>query len=310
MGCYYPLTGYKSKRGPDPETGIWKLEFNTKEGYGDRPQKVACGQCGGCRLERARRWAIRCTDEIHEHLDNQYITLTYNDANIPQYGSLHKPDLQKFWKRLRKNSKQKIRFYACGEYGDETQRPHYHAIVFGLYLDDLEYFKTDNGNKLYTSEFLLKQWKMGHITIGQANFESAGYVARYILKKQLGKNAISAYERVLPGTGEIINLVPEFTTMSIGIGKTHYEKYSSDIYQPGTDGKIIIRGGMQSNPPPYYDMLYARTSKKNEQHLRNIKKRRALKQISREHDNTEARLATKQSIKENTVKKRLLRNKI
>ena len=112
-----------------------KYWFDTS---GDKFTILPCGQCYACRLNKSRDWATRCVLEAKMHDKNCFITLTYNDDNLPQDLSLHKEDFVKFMKRLRKNTGEKIRFYMAGEYGSLYQRPHYHACLFGYRPDDLQ----------------------------------------------------------------------------------------------------------------------------------------------------------------------------
>lgn len=295
LPCYHPISAYRSKKGRDPSTGKWPIAFNSKEGFPDLPINLPCGQCVGCRLERSKVWATRCMHEAQLHEHNQYLTFTYDEEHLPKYNDLDKTHLQKFWKRLRKH-RHKFRYYACGEYGDSTGRPHYHAICFGLRLDDLTYYRTNNGNKLYNSPELDKIWGKGNVIIGQVTFESCAYVARYIMKKTLGKNSSFAYEIIDHSTGEIIHdLTPEFTTMSRrpGIGKDFYTKYKSDMYQTGTNGQVIIRGGIKTSVPKYYESFF---EEENPKRLKLIKKRRRLESIKREKDNTQERLSVKEQL--------------
>ncbi|MEO5355656.1 MAG: hypothetical protein H7835_21005, partial [Magnetococcus sp. XQGC-1] len=91
------------------------------------------GQCVGCRLERSRQWAIRVMHEASQHEHNCFITLTYNDDNLPANGSLNYRHFQNFMKRLRKYYVEfTVRFYMCGEYGENFARPHYHACIFAI----------------------------------------------------------------------------------------------------------------------------------------------------------------------------------
>ncbi len=118
------------------------------------------------------------------HIDNSFITLTYDDDHLPSDGSLRAADLQKFFKRLRKSlSPHKIRFYGCGEYGEQFKRPHYHAIIFGYDFPDKEFHSKENGNPIFHSPELAKIWPFGFNTVGHVSYESAAYVARYVTKK-------------------------------------------------------------------------------------------------------------------------------
>ena len=117
MPCYYPLQGWRSKE--LTKNGKRAIVFDRKKGYVDQPLEVPCGQCIGCRLDRSRDWALRCIHEAQLHEDNSYITLTYDDDNLPANASLDKSDFQKFMKRLRKSlGDKKVRFFHCGEYGE------------------------------------------------------------------------------------------------------------------------------------------------------------------------------------------------
>ena len=113
---------------------------------------LPCGQCCACRLNKSRDWATRCVLEAKMHDENCFITLTYNDENLPKDYGLCKEDLTLFFKRLRKNTGEKIRYYAAGEYGDLYGRPHYHACLFGWKPKDLVFYKYSNGIPLYWSD--------------------------------------------------------------------------------------------------------------------------------------------------------------
>lgn len=221
-----------------------------------RSLSLPCGQCIGCRLERSRQWAMRCMHEAQLHQNNCFITLTYDNHHLPSDKSLHYQDFQKFLKRFRKSiGNAKIRFYMAGEYGEKYGRPHWHACIFGYDFPDKKLLKrTPAGSKLYRSEHLEKLWPFGHSSIGDVTFESAAYVARYIMSKQTGKQSESHYRRVDEETGEIIQLKPEFNKMSLkpGIGSEWYKKYKSDVYP---HDYVIVRG-KKMKPPKAYDKLY------------------------------------------------------
>ena len=281
------MQGYRSRA--DGKT----IVFNPTHGWVDRPLTIPCGQCVGCRLERSRQWAVRCVHEASLHEDNCFITLTYNNESLPEDGSLNKKHFQDFMKRLRKKYKnKKIRYYHCGEYGDKNFRPHYHAIIFGLEFDDQKLFTVNNGEKLYTSEKLEKLWPFGFSTIGTVTFESAAYVARYVMKKVNGKNAKDHYERIDPDTGEIYNLVPEYNTMSRrpGIASGWFDKYKDDVYP---SDNIHLRD-KTFRPPKFYDKMYEHLMP-NE--MEKIKKQRMINMQKHATDNTADRLAVKEQVK-------------
>lgn len=249
--CYYPIEAYRSVKGRDPETGKWPLTFKKNDGLW--PVTIACGQCIGCRLERSRKWAMRCVHEAQMHEQNCFITLTYNDEHLSYItnmetgeltSTLVKRDWQLFMKRLRKEYVGiKIRFYMAGEYGEKSLRPHYHACIFGFDFPDKKLFSiVHGGHKIYVSESLSKIWGKGFCTIGDLNFQTAAYVARYIMKKQTGYSAAEHYN----------GRTPEFTLMSRadGIGKEWIEKYHGDVYPHDI---LVINKKVTTQPPKYYD---------------------------------------------------------
>lgn len=249
MPCYHPLSAYQCADG--------SIVFYESKRYDTvKSLSLPCGQCVGCRLERSRQWAIRCMHEAQMHTQNCFITLTYDDAHIPSDRSLHYRDFQLFIKRLRKRYPgRRIRYYMAGEYGENFGRPHWHACIFGLDFDDKKLWKRTSSNSLlYRSENLELLWPFGYSSIGDVTFESAAYVARYIMKKVTGKNAAQHYQEIDPDTGEITNRTPEFTKMSLkpGIGYEWYKQYTSDVYP---HDYVVVRG-KKVKPPKYYDKKY------------------------------------------------------
>lgn len=208
--------------------------------------EVPCGRCIGCRLDRSRNWAIRCVHEASLYYDNCFLTLTYDDQHLPAHGSLVKKDLQDFWKRLRfAIAPLKIRYFACGEYGSKFERPHYHACIFGWSPDDKQLYTVRAGSRLYISDLLSRLWPFGFHTVGDVTFDSAAYVARYVLKKVNGDAASDHY-----GDRE-----PEYVVMSRKPGIAHdwIKKFSDDVYPHDF---IVIRDGIKCRPPKYYDQVY------------------------------------------------------
>ena len=149
------------------------------------PFQLPCGKCAECLLERARDWSIRCTHEAKMHTQNAFITLTYADEHLPADGKLKYLDFQLFMKRLRKHCGKEISYFMCGEYGEKTARPHYHACIFGYDFDDKKKIRENAlGDEIWNSEKLTELWGLGHTEIGSVTQQYAGYVARYVLKKQ------------------------------------------------------------------------------------------------------------------------------
>jgi hypothetical protein len=185
-------------------------------------------------------------------------------------------------KRYRKKfSGTEIRFFMCGEYGENLEHskngklghPHYHACIFNHDFTDKRLFNNRDGTRLYTSETLAKLWPYGFSTIGDVTFESAAYVARYVLKKQLGKNSGEFYEYIDDSTGEVINLKPEFTTMSRrpGIGKPWYDKFKDDLKKD-----FITARGVKMKPPKYYDSQLELESPTQYETLKDQRKQNAI----------------------------------
>jgi hypothetical protein len=187
----------------------------------------------------------------------------------------------------------------CGEYGENLEHskngklghPHYHACIFNHDFADKRLFRNRDGTRLYTSETLSKLWPYGFSTIGDVTFESAAYVARYVLKKQLGKNANEFYEHLDVDTGELIKLKPEFTTMSRrpGIGKPWYDKYKSDLKKD-----FITSRGVKMKPPKYYD---SQLEIENPSEYENLKTERKKNAIENEIPDKYARLEDAHKIK-------------
>ena len=286
-------------------SGKSEIVFSRGEATSSRaviPLKLPCGQCIGCRLERSRQWAIRCVNEASLYDDNCFLTLTYDDAHLPLNGSLVLRDYQLFMKRLRKEAGPGIRYFHCGEYGEKLQRPHYHACIFNFDFKDKAAHRLRGENMAYRSPTLERLWPHGFSEIGSVTFESAAYVARYIMKKVTGVNAsfpdslgLGHYDRVNE-FGEIVGLAPEYVTMSRrpGIGKAWFDKFKSDMYP---HGYVALRG-KQMRPPRFYDSLYEISDPVM---FNSMKLARAVNADSRKADNTDERLAVKEEIKQSKL---------
>jgi hypothetical protein len=246
---------------------------------------------------------------MHEaslHKENCFITLTYNAEHIPPDGGLRKKHVQQFFKRLRKRiSPKKVRYYYCGEYGDKNNRPHYHILLFGYNYPDwvLLPHRSPSGHDLYTSQTLEKEWGQGFVQIGDVNYESAAYVSRYIMKKVLGKGkdiidpetGLKPYERYNSFTGEINEVLPEYTDMSRGrrsdgdggIGYRWHARYGSDTHKD-----FITVNGNKQPIPRFYDNLL---KEKDELLADSIKAERAVKGYE-SPDNKPERLEVREKV--------------
>lgn len=300
MTCFRPLVGYRSI--DKSKTGKYPISFSKKSGYSDLQQTINCGQCIGCRLERSRQWAVRCVHESKLHIMNCFITLTYDEDHYPSDHSLSVRDFQLFMKRLRKHfSDINIRYYACGEYGEQRNRPHYHAILFGIDFSD-KFLYSDGPNPTYFSPLLMKIWGKGLCVIGTVTFDSAAYVARYVTKKFLGGDVDAKknhYRFVDPSTGEVFDVLPEFNLMSRrpGIGSGFYEKFVNDIYP-----RDFVRiNGKKIKPPRFYDSKFEKSYPESFKKIK-FDRRPDPTDLQFLANNTWERLKVREQVKELTLK--------
>jgi hypothetical protein len=261
-------------------------------------------------------WTARIIHEasLHEYdHGNSFITLTYDNDNVPPDYSLRKEDFQKFMKRLRKKHDQRIRFYHCGEYGEickhghhvddcdfcNVGRPHYHAILFNCSFDDLEKVGQRNGIPHYSSRRLADIWKLGNVQVGEVTADSAGYVARYCLKKVNGLNQESHYSSVDPITGELTYVCPEYSTMSRNKGIAHewYEKYKEDLFP--ADMTPIMGKKPAFGVPRYY---MEKLKEDDELLAQAVKERRILFRDEHADEYTSQRLIDKYKVKKAQIK--------
>ncbi|AXH74424.1 MAG: replication initiator protein [Microviridae sp.] len=249
MPCYHPMPAVRLTDG--------SVKFISRSARNaESAIELPCGQCVGCRLERSRQWAMRVMHEASLYESNSFITLTYDDANLPEGGNLVYSDFQLFMKRFRKRTGHPVRFYMCGEYGEEFNRPHFHACIFGFgFPDKVFYRRTSGGDRLYTSKLLEDLWPKGLSSVGDVTFKSAAYVARYCMGKITGDLAESHY-RVVTDEGEIVDRTPEFNHMSLkpGIGARWLAKFRTDVFPRD----YVVVNGVKTKPPFYYDELYKR----------------------------------------------------
>ena len=182
------------------------------------------------------------------------LNLTYDDDHLPKYGQLVKSDLQRFFKRMRKAG-YKFRYVASGEYGDVSRRPHFHIALFGVdFNNDRRLFgRAAGGDRTFVSDAVSRLWPFGNHLIGTLNFESAAYIARYILKKIKGPNASPLPLHKDLESGEIVFPNPEFMCMSKGIGKSWFRDYfMSDVFP---NAGVITQQGSRAPVPRYYKNL-------------------------------------------------------
>ena len=212
---------------------------------------VPCGSCLGCRKDQARAWAIRIVHESQIRPPAFFGTLTYKPEELPENGSLDREACQRFLKRLRKRSKSRVSYYLCGEYGEETDRPHYHSVFFGAKFLDRDRVTTRNNSPVWRSATLDASWQHGLTELTSMNFGAAMYVAGYVQKKVRQKEDPEFYTRVDPKTGELFSIEPEFALMSRrpAIGRDWLFKYWRDVYPRD----FVTVDGRFYKPPRYYD---------------------------------------------------------
>lgn len=215
--CLTPMSIKRTSKGPD----------------GSITRVVNCGRCAVCLRKKQLDWAFRLNHELKKSESACFLTLTYDDRSVPNTGlgySLVKKDFQDFMKRLRKHAKKtKIKYYACGEYGDRTERPHYHAIVFNL-------------PKPF-EKYVLKAWKYGHVHIGSVTEASIMYTTKYTLK---------GLKRRRPEEVDELGRQPEFALMSNGLGLGYIKhEIIQYLYKNGTK-LLTLQGGVKKKLPRYY----------------------------------------------------------
>lgn len=221
MACFHPLKAYRSK------TGEVKIGKQSPEAIA---LQLPCGGCLGCRLAAAQAWTLRCQLELLRHNNTVWTTLTYDDKNLPI--TLQKRHLQMWLKRLRKNTKKKLRFFAVGEYGEHTHRAHYHAILYGL--------------DIYDEQNIQKAWPFGHTRTEPISTARIAYTAGYCHKKVQYRRI--KHEKVDPTTGEVYIWQPPFKQMSIkpGIGA-----YARDNYTQSWE-QYAVKDGHKMAVPRYF----------------------------------------------------------
>lgn len=242
----------------------------------DMPLGLPCGKCVGCVQDRASEWALRCEHEARVHLHNWFITLTYSDEHVPPGGTLVKADLQNFWKRLRVEYDD-VRYFACGEYGEQFERPHYHALVFGWLPRDLVSRPSIHGGELrHRSKDLERIWGLGRVDLAAFSPAAAQYVCNYVRKKSSSQ-------------AHYLGRLPEFQVMSRrpGIGSLFVRKFLTDIYP---DGFVTRKGGSRRRAPRYYDLVCEALSPRM---YRKVKRQRAAAAASNP-DATGARLIVRE----------------
>lgn len=244
--------------------------------------EVPCGRCRACRKRRADIWSVRLQHEMCYQEKMCFLTLTYDDeVRLCDY-SLKKRDAQLFMKRLRKKFGFGIKYYLCGEYGGRYSRPHYHAIVFGVGIED--------------EAGIAEAWGLGGVHVGYVDIKSIKYVCKYISKAVLGK---VHRDRWLEQNGK--REIP-FALMSKGIGKQWLLDNASKVI---LDGGLMVRGKLHAMPRYYHNMVKDSISCDKKAEIQNMMekkeneslKRRGIKEADAGRDIVERRILKDESIK-------------
>lgn len=261
MACYRPIPARQDRDGAQvrlhPELGTANLH-------------IPCGQCVGCKTDRANQWAHRCEHEASQWENNIFLTLTYDDEHLPRWGYLDAAELTKFFKRTRKSvnrrdssiqcSKGIIRYFACGEYGTKNGRPHYHVLLFNCEFADRIKVAERDGLPVYQSAELSRLWPFGRHEYGAALPRAANYIAQYSLKKQRSgynhNDRVHGYggvQHIDTTTGELLPKPAPFLRMSLkpGIGSEWLHKFQYDLQH----GYLVNNGRRFKIPRTYRKRL-------------------------------------------------------
>lgn len=296
MRCTRPLACVKDYNDINPKTGHATMKFNgglvssvhqllikecnndvkkLKVLYGYDYLEVPCGKCPSCRSNWCRDWSIRAYHESLLYSSNVFLTLTYEEKNLPNIyiddgDRSPKDDYVKFMKRFRMNLLrelgQKVRFFHVFEYGSSFKRPHHHAIIFNTSLPDKTLWKVKGGFPIYRSPILEKSWTYGFSTVQNVTYEVCAYVARYCMKK------VDVDSDFYDGRVSEFNLKSRMP----GLGNGWFQKFKDDVYN---NDELVIKNYV-TRPPRYYDNLYDNINSPRMEVIKNARKEYAVKNSS------------------------------
>lgn len=246
--CTRELTAFENPSGGRPIFG-WA---GVKEGLPEI--KLPCGKCPECMKDYYTDWATRGSRELMMWDSSLFMTLTYNDENLPPDKSLRKKDVQDFIKRLKKRFKSSkenpIRQIYCGEYGEHTLRPHYHCILFNVdFKDKRKHYISPQGHQVFTSATLTALWGKGNVEFGYATPESIAYVFKYILKKKTRKEKSKPY--TLEAPDGCYDVAHEFIEASRNPGIGAFSRDSSSLKK----GYLSVNGVKKKLPKYFLESL-------------------------------------------------------
>lgn len=211
-----------------------------------------CGRCPPCAKRRIDGWVFRMLQEEKNHLFSHFVTLTYDPMHLPVspngHMTLDKSEFPRFMKRLRKIVPRGtiLKYFACGEYGTDNSRPHYHAIIFGC--PDVN---------LFADAWTLNSEPIGLIDVGQVSGDSIAYTVGYINKKA----------SVTPRRGD--DRVPEFSLMSKGLGESYCTLAAYEYHQADLNRNYLTKdgGSIVAMPRYYRERLYSEIDRDLQQSL-------------------------------------------
>lgn len=267
MSCNAPIRAFQLMAKNSEGKNV--ILFNEKDVRGKNyiETELPCGRCMGCRIEKARSLAIRCMHESEMFEFNCCLTLTYDDDHIDEDHSLRPDDWKTFIHNLRQTDegfqevicpddkiRRPIRYIQTGEYGDIDQRPHHHAMLFNYDFIDKQYLYTsDAGQRYYESQRLEELWPHGIAHISEVNSSAANYICRYCTKKIIEEIEETKYQRINENTGEIYEVLPEYSTKSNrpGLGRFWLDKYGKETFDRG----YLYSNGHKAAIPKYYERI-------------------------------------------------------
>lgn len=291
--CTKPFTAYDSAE-MNPATGKRGITSDKNKSLNGVAKEFPCRQCLECKFQYVKDWTNRNLFENMFHEDSCFVTLTYDEENLPDGGTLIKDHPSKFMKALRqKIYPKKVRFFSASEYGGKFGRPHIHILIYGWLPEDRDPVRNDEGLISYESDQLTEIWGRGRTELSEVNQKTASYCAQYINKKVYGDLAPDHYTTTHPLTGDLIELEPEFCTMSLrpGIGLKYYKTWLEDMYP----SDYLVYKGTRIAVPKFFDRHLERDNPEMFQEIK-IKRKLEAKKPNR--------------LKEQTPQRREIRNKI
>lgn len=275
MACFDPVRAYRQEDG--------SVSF-TENRHSVDAIGLPCGHCVGCSNELKRQKAMRMVHEAKLWPENSFLTLTYNDEHLPVNGTLVPEDLRDFFKRLRRRIEPiKVRYAACGEYGELFGRPHYHVALYNFSFagDRYRWAAFDGKYPVYRSPLLEKLWTLGDSSLGDLTPESAAYIAGYVHKK-MGDVA----------RARVGDRYPEFWRSSNrpGLGAEWVRRFARTDVWPHDR---VVYGGIEVKPPRYYDQ---KLKEYDPDRFEEVVEQRKLRAALQAADNSPERLITKEKV--------------